>query len=277
MIRSPARLVRLMVPYGRMKRSVPQPAFVSCAKRGLPEQSGGRLGGPWLEAQRSTQTRSGERVSFDGGLTMDAGRVPCTRRVPSKVGHSTTAVDLATATGGTSSVGLWRYRGKELDEGKGFGGCARNNRFFRDLHSRPKPLLQPVSTLMLSRKERAMPWDVSEQAVDFYRKAATNDPPIAAALDRLWTRLDQDPPNEGTLITQAGTTNDPNMKRISIALAKLLQPPPLNARVTYEPVDGPANLPSWLAVSLHVPDWPAMGTHTLITLGSVDRKGTARQ
>jgi hypothetical protein len=126
-----------------------------------------------------------------------------------------------------------------------------------------------------------MGWQVSEQAIEFFRKADRSDAPTRAALDRLWGRIDLDPEGEGTLLVDVAGTKDMNLKRVVRALKKLEELEAaagvqLMPRVTYEPITGPSRPPPWLAFALHAADWPKKGTHTLIAMGVVDRKGTAR-
>lgn len=125
-----------------------------------------------------------------------------------------------------------------------------------------------------------MGWQVSEQAIEFFRKADRSDAPTRAALDRLWGRIDLDPEGEGTLLSDEPDANDPHLKRVMRALKKLeghegAEDVVVTPRVTYEPVTGPSRPPPWLAFALHLPDWPRKGTHTLIAMGVVDRKGKA--
>ena len=125
-----------------------------------------------------------------------------------------------------------------------------------------------------------MPWDVSRQAVEAYKVARREDPPVAAAMDRLWARLDLDPEGEGTPIQEAQASADRQLKRVVEAISRLRTnnktQARLDPRVGYEPVEGPAMPPPWLAWSLHLPNWPEDGTHTLVALGTVSRHGNAR-
>lgn len=85
-------------------------------------------GGPWLEAQRSKQTRSGERACFGGGLTANT-RGPCGARRVSLVGWmNATAMDWATATRGTSAGALMAVADWRLTRAPGsHGGRSGNN------------------------------------------------------------------------------------------------------------------------------------------------------
>lgn len=127
-----------------------------------------------------------------------------------------------------------------------------------------------------------MSWAISFQARDAYAAAAAHDPPVRAAMDRLWGRLDADPENEGVPLSQCGSSSDPHLRRILAAVRDLMKssdgghPEP---RVSYEPVEGPTLPPPWLVASVHIPNWVLPGRpedHTLIALCSYDRQGNAR-
>lgn len=128
-----------------------------------------------------------------------------------------------------------------------------------------------------------MPWDVTDQAKEAYQLAVRHDTPIAEAMDRLWSRLVGNPLNEGTPLSHARNSTDPHLLRVLEALSKLdesvdpgSKANPANPRISYEPVEGPANPPPWLACSVHVPNWPTQGVHTLVVLGRVNRHGNPK-
>lgn len=131
-------------------------------------------------------------------------------------------------------------------------------------------------------REDRMAWDVSRQAIDAYDRANRNDPPVKQAMDRLWSRLDLDPENEGTPVKHASNTSDRNLMRILSALSRLdelarkMGLETAEPRISYEPVEGPSLPPPRLVCSLHMPNWPRRGHHTLVALGTVDRHGKAR-
>ncbi len=126
-------------------------------------------------------------------------------------------------------------------------------------------------------------WVVTHQAVEAYRKAAQADAPARAAFDRLWGRLDIDPGAEGTPLSAIESTADPYLKRAASAMRKLTKSLKsqtkggADPRLTYEIVEGPSLPPPWLVCSVHLPDFPMLGEHLLVSLAKVDRQGRATQ
>ena len=127
-----------------------------------------------------------------------------------------------------------------------------------------------------------MTWAVTEQAIDSYEAAAKHDPPTRSAMDRLWSRLDLDPEGEGLPLVDGSRAPDPNVRRIIAALenaTSIHRAAGFEPRLAYEPIEGPAMNPPWLVFSVHAPNWAPEGRterHTLLALGTVDRRGNIR-